>query len=67
MDAPQPPRGSGGSEEAEIPVSAEHNGGLHEEGRHHVRLHEKAVLGPHRRPLSRHGTQQEERTCNYLE
>lgn len=63
MDAFESARSFGGSEETQIPVPSEHNGGLHEAGRHHVRLHEEAVPGPHRPPLSRHSTQQEIWPC----
>lgn len=65
MDTVTPPRGFRRSKEAEVPVPVQHNGGLHEESWHHLRLHEEAVPRPHRRPLSRHGTQQENRQCKY--
>lgn len=63
MDAFEPARSFGRSEEAQVPVPPEHDGGLHEAGRHHVRLHEEAVLRPHRPPLSRHSAQQEIWPC----
>lgn len=66
MDAFEPARSFGRSEEAQVPVPPEHDGGLHEASRHHVRLHEEAVLRPHRPPLSRHSAQQKIWPCKLI-
>lgn len=52
-----------GGEKIKVSISSEHNGGVHEESRHHFRLHEKAVLRPHRPTLSSHGTKQKVWSC----
>lgn len=57
-------RGKGRSKKVTVPVSSEHDGGVHETSWHHVRLHEEAVSGPHRPALSRLSSQQEIRTGN---
>lgn len=66
MDKPQPSRGLREGEEAQLPVPAEHDGSLHEAGRYHLRLHEEALPGPCRCPVSRLGAQQEDQAGKEL-
>lgn len=59
MDEVKPPRGSRRGAETEVSVPVQHDGGVYEESWHHLRLHEKAVPGPHRHRMPGHGAQQE--------
>lgn len=66
MDAVKPSRRTDRSQVPEVAFPMENPGSLHEESRHHVRLHEEAVPGPHRPAMSRHGAQQKIRPCEYI-
>lgn len=63
MDTFEPARGFGKREAVEIPVPLRHGRGVHEESWNHLRIYEEAVFGPHRRTLSRYGSEQEIETC----
>lgn len=65
MDPFKPPRDRRRSKKDEGPVSAQHDGSLHEESWNHVRLHEETVSRPHRCSLSRDGTEQEIRPSEF--
>lgn len=66
MDEPQPARDPGEGEEAELPVPAEHHGGVHEARRHHLGLHAQALPRPRRRAVPGIGPQQKIRTGERL-
>lgn len=65
MDSFKSARSIRGGEEVEVSIPFEYDGSVHEAGWHHDRLHEKAMLGSHRPPLSRHGAQQKIRPREY--
>lgn len=54
------------SKKIKVSIPAEHNGGIHEESRHHFRLHEETVPRPQRPALPCHGAEQEIRTCKFI-
>lgn len=64
MDQPQPSRGVREGEEAELPVSVEHDGGLYEASWYLLRLPEETMSGPCRCPVSRNRSEQENSTGN---
>lgn len=65
MDTFTPSRGFRRSEEVEVSIPIQHDGGLYEESWDHLRLHEETVSRPHRCTLPRHGSEQENTQCKF--